>query len=73
MSTQQVSKEADARMARDAWSMAVDRQRAAEARCNANMTMENCRAVAQAQRAQEAAWRRMNRMERAASDAMEAA
>lgn len=59
----QVSRQADARMARDAWSMSVDRQRAAEAAMDADMSMASCRAAADARKAQERAWRAMDRAE----------
>lgn len=56
-----VSAQADVRMAMDAWSMAVDRQRAAEAAMEANMTMASCKAAADARKAQEKAWKAWDR------------
>lgn len=56
-------KQAQARMAQDAWSMAVDRQRAAEAEAQSAWTMEAMASAASAKKAQEAAWRVWQRAE----------
>lgn len=64
---EQVSKQADARMARDAWSMAVDRQRAAEAHAAEAWTMDAMAKAVEMRKRQEAAWRVMDRAEAAAA------
>jgi hypothetical protein len=51
-------KQAVARMAQDAWSMAVDRQRAAEAEMARGWTMQNMAAASKARKEQEKAWRK---------------
>lgn len=63
----QVSKQADARNAKDAWMMAVTRQRAAEQAMDADMTEANVRAVAAASKAQQKAWAVWDRAEEAAA------
>lgn len=65
----QVSRQADARMARDAWSMAVERQRQAEAEMAKAWTMEAMAKAAAAKKAQQAAWRAMDRAEQRAAEA----
>lgn len=65
--TSQTFKQAQARMAQDAWSRAVDAQRAAEARHDQEWTMESMAAVAAAKKAQEKAWKAMNRAEERAA------
>jgi hypothetical protein len=64
--TNQTHKQAQARMAQDAWSMAVDRQRAAEAQAQAAWTMEAMAKAGAAKRAQEAAWRAWQKAEQRA-------
>lgn len=64
-----VSKQADARMARDAWSMSVDRQRAAESEAAQAWTMEAMAKAVEMKKRQEAAWRVMVAAERRAEEA----
>lgn len=59
----QVSKQADARMAHDAWSMACDRQRAAEAEAASAWTMDSMAKAVEMRKRQEAAWRAWQRAE----------
>jgi hypothetical protein len=59
----QVSKQADARMAQDAWAMAADRQRAAEAQAAARWTMDAMAQAVEMKKRQEAAWRAWQRAE----------
>ena len=59
----QTFRQAEARMAQDAWSMAVDRQREAEARSHSAWTMEAMAEASSAKRAQEKAWRAWQRAE----------
>lgn len=58
-----ISWQVDARMAQDAWSMAVDRQRAAEAQMHRAWTMEAMAEAARAKKEQQRAWRAWQRAE----------
>lgn len=60
-----MSNAANVMMAKDAWSRACNVQAAAEAAMDADMTVENCRAVAAARKAQAKAWAVWNRAEAA--------
>lgn len=61
--------QAQARMAQDAWCMAVDRQRAAEDHAHNAWTMEAMAKAASAKKQQEVAWRVWQRAEERAEAA----
>lgn len=67
--TSKIHAQAMARMAQDAWSMAVDRQRAAEAESHAAWTMEAMAKAVAAKKQQEAAWKVWQAAERRAEKA----
>jgi hypothetical protein len=67
--TSKVHQQAMARMAQDAWSMAVDRQRAAEAVAHEAWTMEAMAKAAAAKKQQQAAWKVWQAAERRAEEA----
>lgn len=64
--TSKTHKQAEARMAQDAWSMAVDKQRAAEAESAAAWTMDAMARASAAKKDQERKWKAWQAAERRA-------
>lgn len=62
----QTFKQAEARMAQDAWSMAVDKQRAAEAEAHTAWTMDSMARASAAKKDQERKWKAWQAAERRA-------
>ncbi len=67
--TSKTHEQAKARMAQDAWAMAVTRQKAAEEKASAEWTMDAMAKAASAKKAQETAWRVWQAAECAAEEA----